>query len=441
MSLHNQRYHPPEIPVNSRRCSSPLLWALVVVLLGCATEARGETEDMSGPWDASPLIVNWAIGTWGPHCGDEPSGGSEPGARVTLESHGADFDIRGLSRPLSTTSCFEPLPGLVVRSHSTSAVSIRTTCEMPSKDPRQASLTTTWALRGDKIYFDEAAQYRFLVADGACTASARRTRVFTRVIASPPSLPEQLTAPELLPQGSGIMSPAEDQACTAEAKATTLELRSSALVIKSGESVRFDIRARGPQGCRLERDAVLRFHPVESGLARTKGNEYRVDDDASSGKVTAIVSIDGLERRLELTVLSREEIDRLLVTESKSPSLAQRSPLSSSGESVVEERFEGPFGLWFLGGGLVCLGFLGAIAVLRRLRATVDMPVLSVGLPQSQYARPRLSHPNPEGLSTAPPRTPEDGASPERVCPACGLRYPANIVFCGEDGTKLLRAN
>src|SRR6188768_1585 len=87
---------------------------LALVGLLAAHFARADAPiSFAGQWSASALTTAWSVGDWGDACGPRPSGTSEHGGAVSIQQVGADLVVDGLGRSYNTSSCWEPLPGLL----------------------------------------------------------------------------------------------------------------------------------------------------------------------------------------------------------------------------------------------------------------------------------------------------------------------------------------
>jgi hypothetical protein len=232
------------------------LLSLVGVFSAPLARADGPIS-FAGAWSASPLTTSWSIGDWGDACGPKPTGTLERGGTVTIQQVSGDLVVSGLGRSYDTSSCWEPLPGLLRTSHSAGARTWRTTCKSPAGDPRQSSLVTSiTAIDDNTLAFDETGQYQFVIKGQNCTASARRSRAFRRVIAgapAPTSVPTAAEAPPL-PLPAPSATPPEESSksvnavCRSPGPPARIEVRPSHKLMRPGESFAFGVQVADARG-------------------------------------------------------------------------------------------------------------------------------------------------------------------------------------------------
>ncbi len=432
-------YQHREIPVKSAAVAKRHLGLASLAGFLISAVSGAQSSSVSGRWDASPLQVSWAIGTWEESCGAKPGGGGDGGGIVTLTASGSDFSWSGLGRSYSSTSCWEQMPGLQVRSHSASATTIQTTCEMPKGDPRQAKLVTTWALRGDKIYFDEAAQYQFVSKDGPCTASARRTRLLSRSAPAPTATPEksEQTA-SATPAAADQKAPSAPSSCTGDEKPNTLTLTPRASVLRSGDLLEFDLRLRGARGCPVKEKAHVEFLEGGDLLEESGPSAFRVRTDAGSGRVVLLARAGALETTRTVLIVSNRELQHLLgdapEVDAAEPVDPARTEARTSTDAPDEKDAGNAALLATLFAALLACG--GLLYWFRR------RPERSAPLPPAEEKpseNPPLADPTPAEGATRP--HPPTVRPKGRLCPVCGERYPLETVFCGKDGARLVREN
>jgi|GEM_PF-992019 len=415
---------------------------LLIALISSPTNAQAEEDNVSGSWSASPLQVAWALGNWESTCGPKPSPQGDAGGTVQLSASRAEFSLHGLGRSYTTTSCWEQLPGLQVRSHSASATTVRSSCEMPKGDPRQAKVVTTWALRGDKIYFDETGQYQFLSKDGSCTASVRRTRLLSRIekSASDGAVPSGANTKPSQEKASATLArvdeAASSPACAGEQKASRVDLTIVTPLLRAGDSLVVDSRAYATNGCRAASPARLEFLSGKELVEETSPGNFRVRLEAPSGKLRIAAVVDDVRGEGEVTVVSRNELESFfagaLPVITSAPPTTERPSAQSEG---MAGRLEEPDRkLWI---GAAALGLLAsALGIGLLWRKSVRRRGGDGSLPLEQVVIEEVN-PLAETAGVFPPHV----IPPARMCPTCGERYTGTETFCGKDGTRLFREN
>jgi hypothetical protein len=397
---------------------------------------------LAGRYTATPLTTSWSIGDWGDACGPRPSGGGEPGGTVTVAESGGELTFTGVGRPYSTTTCWEPLPGLVRASHSASGEAWRTTCKSPPGDPRQSTLVTTVTATGsDQISFDETGQYQFVIKDQNCTASVRRNRFFRRVQApvaaastpalTAPSTPALAATVELEPMGSSKPVPVPKAAapvCALPGPPARIEVRPSHKLIRPGESFDFSAVVVDSHGCRLGIAPSFRVEGDATGVSVTPAGKVRVEDGASDGERQIMAAVGARTVSVTLDVVSRERYDALLAQGGYDPSgastdaaIARLESGSVGAHSTVLEDDSGKRRTLFVaivGAAALALGLLG-IALVRRGRKRA----LVRSVPSQRLAQ------------EPPPRARPAQAT---VCPTCREEFAPEAQFCPRDGNRLL---
>ena len=458
---------------SGRRASTSFV--MVLVFLGVLMiSLPAQATDLNGTWSASSLRVSWAIGDWGDACGPRPSGGGERAGQVQLTAEGGGFRLTGLGRSYSTTQCWEQMPGLTTRNRSAGASTISATCSMPSGDPRQARVVTSWYPRGDEIYFDETGQYQFVVSGSNCTASVRRTRILTRVVEASPaeaadespnsnstSNDEQQTgakpstAPPPLPQRSAQ--------CKSPGRATQVEVTPRTKLMRQGESFRFQVDARDADGCRVPIPATWKLISGK-GAELSNSGELRVEENAPTGDLK--LELQTYDQRLSVTarVVTDSEYEKLIAggdfgilgesTETAVTELSS-SHVELDSSTPIEERPTNRWWLALVGGLLIALITIAVLLMRRsanianqkrkksRVREVLpDPPSNSAVTEAAPEAGAADSPPAPPAEETDPVAAPiPPTTTTSRLCPVCGKRYDDGTAFCGEDGARLMRAN
>jgi hypothetical protein len=431
--------------------------ALIIIFGGLAlTElVRADAPaTLSGQWSATALTETWSIGDWGSACGPKPSASNERSGTVTIEQSGGELSITGAGRAYNTSSCWEPLPGLVRTSHSASSRNWRTTCKSPAGDPRQSTLVTTVSAANDQqMSFDETGQYQFVIKGQNCTASVRRARFFRRLVApiAPPTTPTAAAAttaaalpsagstaqsvtmqPMAVPSsiiGDVPMPKATAAACALPGPPARIEVRPSHKLIRPGESFDFTAGVVDSHGCHLGIAPAFRLEDEATGVNVAPTGKVHIDDGAAEGehKVTATVGARSVS--VTLDVVSRDRYDALLAQGGFDPSgastdaaVARLESDSVGARATVVQDDSGKRRTLFVaivGAAALCLGLVGLLLV-RRSRQRV--------LTQSGVASVRQ----------APPPAPPARTAPGMVCPTCRDEFGPEAQFCPKDGNRLL---
>jgi hypothetical protein len=416
------------------------LLSLVGVFAAPLARADGALS-FAGPWSASPLTTAWSVGDWGDACGPKPTGTLERGASVTIQQVSGDLVVNGLGRAYDTSSCWEPLPGLLRTSHSAGARTWRTTCKSPAGDPRQSSLVTTVSLiDDDTLAFDETGQYQFVIKGQNCTASARRSRAFRRVIASAPAptstptatsaplLPTATSAP-LLPTASAPppeeSSKSVNAACSSPGPPARIEVRPSHKLMRPGDSFAFGVQVVDARGCKLGIVPAFRLEPAPEGVSIAANGKVTVNDGAPDGEAQVVAAVGARSVKAALTVVSRERFDSMLAQGGFDPSGASKDAAVARFESgsvgsrgtVLQDdsgRKRAIF-VGIVGATALALGLVGLVLIGRSRRRGPGGP----------------SEVRPASRPTAAPR-------PPTVCPTCRDEYPPEALFCPKDGNRLV---
>jgi len=416
------------------------LLSLVGVFAAPLARADGPIS-FAGSWSASPLSTSWSIGDWGDACGPKPTGTLERGAVVTIQQVSGDLVVSGLGRSYDTSSCWEPLPGLLRTSHSAGARSWRTTCKSPAGDPRQSSLVTTiGVVDDDTLAFDETGQYQFVIKGQNCTASARRTRSFRRVVAGAttqtsapqttaepphPAPTGALTAVEPSKPTAGEPAKSTSSACSSPGPPARIELRPSHKLMRPGDSFAFSARVADARGCTLGVVPAFRLEGASDGVSVTSNGKVTVTEGAPDGEAQVVAAVGARSVKAALTVVSRERFDSMLAQGGFDPSGASKDAAVARFESgsvgsrgtVLKDdsgRKRAIF-VGIVGATALALGIVGLVLVGRsRRRGSTEAP-----------------EPRTASRPTAAPR-------PPTVCPTCREEYPPEATFCPKDGNRLV---
>jgi hypothetical protein len=421
--------------------------ALTAILFGltCAPALRAEAPpNLSGRWSATPLTETWSIGDWGSACGPRPSAAGDHGGTATIEQTGTELTITGVGHTFSTTSCWEPLPGLVRTSHSAGARSWRTTCKSPPGDPRQSSLVTTLTANDPQLSFDETGQYQFVIKGQNCTASVRRTRSFRRLTAplAPEPTPSTLAAatptartltvePTAVPSsrlGDLEVPPPQvaSSACALPGPPARIEVRPSHKLLRPGESFDFSAVVLDSHGCRLGIAPAFRLEDDAPGVSVASTGMVRVEEGAAEGEHPVIATVGARSVHVKIDVVSRERYEALLAQGGYDPSgastdaaVARLESDSVGARSTVLEDDSGKRRTLFVavvGAAALVLGLLGLALVRRSRKRVLTQSVAPV-----------------QGTAPPPPR-----AVPAMVCPTCREEFAPEAQFCPKDGNRLL---
>lgn len=341
----------------------------------------------------------------------------------------------GLGRSYNTSSCWEPLPGLLRTSHSAGARSWRTTCKSPAGDPRQSNLVTTiTAVDDNTLAFDETGQYQFVIKGQNCTASARRTRSFRRVVAgttSPGGVAPTSTTTAVAPPPPPVTASTSESAkptngaCALPGPPARIEVRPSHKLMRPGESFAFGAVVLDARGCALGIVPTFRLAAETTGVSITGAGKVTVDEGTAEGEVEVLAAVGARSVRAAVTVVSRERFDAMLAQGGFDPSGASTDAAVARFESgsvgsrgtVLEDDsgrkralFVGIVGATALG-----LGILGLVLVGRSRRRAADTK-----------ANVRVT-----SAPTSAPR-------PPLVCPTCRDEFPPEAQFCPKDGNRLV---
>jgi hypothetical protein len=407
-----------------------------------------EPPSLSGQWSATALTESWSIGDWGSACGPKPSAGGERGGTATINQSGGELSITGVGHAFSTSSCWEPLPGLVRTSHTAGARSWRTTCKSPPGDPRQSSLVTTVTAANDQqISFDETGQYQFVIKGQNCTASVRRSRFYRRVASTlaPSTTPTAESAAQALSTAQSLtleptavpssvlgdvpvpVPKTASPACALPGPPARIEVRPSNKLIRPGESFDFSAAVVDSHGCRLSIAPSFRLEDEANGVSVAATGKVHVDDNAAEGehKVTATVGARSVS--VTLDVVSRDRYDALLAQGGYDPSgastdaaVARLESDSVGARSTVLEDDSGKRRTLFVaivGAAALSLGLLGLALVRRSRKRVLTQSVASV---------------------RAAPAPPPPRPAPATVCPTCREEFGPEAQFCPRDGNRLL---
>lgn len=384
----------------------------------------------SGKYTASALQASWRIGDWGAACGPKPSGGGEAGGSVTVTDDGKTLTLSGLGRTYRSNQCWEQLPGLTTQSSSGGGSTYRAVCKNAPGDPRQATITTTWTVRPNALYFDETGQYQFVVENQNCTASVRRTRVLTRVeekAAEPVTPPAPTPAPTpVKPQPPAPAEPPPSR-CQKPGPARRLEVSPAEKLMLPGERFSFRTVVRDDAGCVVKAQPTWAIERGQELGRLVSPGTLETNAQAVDGAIGLRATLDGQSVQLTAQVVSRERYEALLAagTYGESGESKESAVTLLAGSTIDAEAqvLEGKTSIWtWIIAAVSGLLFLGAAGWL----------VFGRKKPQA------LPVEEPE---EAPPAAPPPPPEPNKVCPLCGEQYPPTAEFCGKDGAFLLRMN
>lgn len=402
------------------RAALPAFALALALALTWATGVRAQPAIAQGAWTASALRSDWNIGDWGTACGPRPSGGGEPGGSVTITVQGSELAINGLGRSYATTQCWEQYPGLGRVSHSSGPTSWRTVCKTSSGDARQATVVTTWSGSGSRLSFDETGQYQFVIKGQNCTASARRSRTFTRVDATavPPS-PSTAEKPKKV-------------RCQQVGLPERLEVRPSRKLMRPGESFTFRANVVDKAGCSVGVMPVFRLRGKAEHVELTSAGKITVAEGAPESEVHLQAEVGDRALAVLVQIVSLERYDALLeqgtfnaegesadaaVARITSGSLGSRSGVTADNSRAQKIRL-----VALIGALALAFGVLGLVLSTRARRRALAPP--------SSRSPGRLA----AGLPPTSVREPQHG----KVCPTCRDEYPVGAEFCATDGNRLI---
>ncbi len=376
---------------------------------------------LAGQWSASPLSVAWQIGDWGKACGPQPSGGGAAGGPVTIAQSGSELTFSGAGRAFSTVECWEQHPGLSRISHSAAPRSYQNVCKTSAGDPRQAKLVTTLSATDTRINFDETGQYQFVIEGQNCTASVRRTRVYSLVRRDGESAPEtKASATPATPAAKPASRPAGE--CQGTGLPERLEVRPSRKLMRPGESFTFRTAVVDAKGCALPVTPSWTVLHGANTISVTAPGSVAVNPAAPESEVTLEVTLGDRSVRVVVEIASKERYDALLESrgfdqsgESREAAVLRVASESMGAREVVAHDESPSRTRWFvaLAGALaLVLGLTGFVLVRRGKRAD---PYL-----QDSPSRPRAV------------------SSGAKVCPTCREEFPAEAEFCPSDGNRLV---
>jgi hypothetical protein len=473
--------------------SAPLLWA---VLLAPRPADAQDKPTLAGTWSASALKETWSTSNWGEDCGPKPtSSGGAPGGTVTVTPQGGDLAFAGAGRAFSTAECWERLPGLKRTAHSGGARGWSNKCASPAGDPRRASISNTTTATDDTIVFQETGVFEFAIKDSVCKASVSRSRSYKlqqRAGEAPPPEPTATATATATAAPAPTPAPAPPEpetGCDKPGPPARLEVRPAKKLLRPGESFSLTARISDKAGCKLAIEPEVKL--AEGGEPKLVVDGLKITADAASptgtrkieatvaGKtVTVEVEVANADRYAELLQLrglnSAGEDDRASVAEIAA-GLGGTALAAEDSAAARKRTF-----VAIVGGVAGILGIVG-LAIWRRGRGRRDgeeereseAPPPNVtlfdGTRHKLLACPRcgreypggtgfceddgaglipISGPSGRGTSLTPAAPPSSRSAvapvskaPEKICPSCGDRFPADSGFCGKDGTQLVPIN
>lgn len=352
---------------------------------------------------------------------------------MQITQSGSELTISGLGRAYSTTQCWEQFPGYRRVSHSVGRRSWKNVCKTSAQDPRQAKIVTTISATEDTLSFDETGQYQFVIKGQNCTASARRTRSFSRL----KSIPASSTASEspasrptrLTPEAKA--EPKKPTGCQKPGPPARLEVRPASKLMRPGESFQLRAKVLDARGCSL--NTRPHFRLVEdnpgasvdpSGLvqvqAQAEPTAFQVSAEVAGKAVVIAVEVTSEARYQAL--LEKRGLNRLGESEKAAVATIQGGSLGA--RSVLAEDHAGQRRRRFI-------AVLGAVALLLGIAGLV--------LIQRRRSRGRSSRASEGSKSEAEGY--QAAGSKGRFCPTCRTEYPEEQDFCPKDGNRLVHPN
>ncbi len=452
--------------------SAVLLGAGSAVLPGAMSVAHAQGP-YAGTWNAGALRTQVEVASWGRDCGQRPASGSAPApGAISVTQSGDHLTIPG-SPTRRTNACWSE-NRLVQRISSTYQGGVwRTTCRTPRDDSRQEEGTyTVRAASDDRLELTEVSRYSWQLNTSSCQATVTISQVLTRAGGSTNS---QTTPPPNERRDAAPPEPARPR-CTAGAPAR-IRVRPEDLAVEPGGEQCFRAQVTDAAGCAID-NAQVAWEMQGSG-GTLSGACFRAGTATSETPVTIVARSGALrgEARLRVQALDLSAIiARRSGIETEGTS-STATATSTSGAGGVAARAEGvatginttaAIALAGGAGALVLLALVLGIVAVRRRRAVppppaaedewsrpMAQPEAAKGAPPSADAapgpagEPKICPMCRRGFAATDTRCPTHGevlvaysafakgSSGAKVCPTCGERYPAEITFCGKDGTSL----
>lgn len=433
---------------------SAVFAALSLALVGLAH--ADELPTLSGTWSASALSERWVIGDWGEACGPKPQPQGAAGGSVQIRQQGGELSISGAGRPWTTAQCWEQMPGLARTNHSGGQRGWSTRCSTQANDPRRATIVTTTQATDTTITMTEMGQYQFVIQQQACTASVTRSRSFqlvkregdAPVAAKPPATAEPapsaaaVVAPPT-PAPTPAPSPAPEKPCANLGEPARLEVLPSRKLLRSGERFGFRAVVLDAAGCRLATRPSwsLAPGPVAAKSSVDASGVVTVADDAPEGKASLIASLRDKSVTVMLEVTTPENYDALLATsglnaageaEGGAVAMIATGTIGGTETSAIGSARERKRLFLFIVGGVAAALAMGGLVLRRRGSRPASAP--------EEDALADEPAPSPTAhQASATAAVPQQAKG--KICPSCGQRYSAESVFCGRDGTSLVRLN
>lgn len=404
---------------------------------------------LNGRWSAGPMTERWTVSSWGPECGSPPRAQTLPAEEVAISQEGAELVIRSPSRIYSTLRCYEPLPGLVRRSHSGGRRSWSNLCESAAGDPRQASIHTNVNATDDRIDFVETASYEFSVDGRLCSSSSARSRSYRLLERTTPVTSRQL-APRRVPQtAKAALTPGAPEPCRLPGPVARLEIEPTPKVIRPGDNFRLSASGRDAAGCRVAGQPRWTLSSEGPTVELLPSGLLAVAPDSGEGRVVARAALAHLTTELNVQVVSREHYETLLSANGAAPgsgSVSAEQAIASRTLGAERGRAEDGAAsrkILFVAlvSGIAALLSVVGLWLLRRGRHGAAPTTLAEQAAQAFAAVSGSWGVAQASSDDADPTEADMVPDSGRVCPCCGALYADRFSFCGKDGAALLQVN
>jgi hypothetical protein len=362
---------------------------------------------------------------------------------------------------IRTDRCSSPNPRLKTVSQQQTGTSWKRVCQTPVGDPRFERGEYRLLARSEtKLQYNAISKFDWSLKEDHCVARSEEQRIYVRRAPAPEEeAPGDEDGKEDDGEGDedkGVDTGEEEvdvAECEGEPRRIGVVPRSARL--GPGEKACFRAVGYFADGCRQNVDATWTVkqdgHPIQGLLSA--GGCFRAGDTAAESEGLYVVSgrFGGHSDTAEVIVVfqdfsellgarlrplddldegeeekAREEPEAPVPAEPTPPTPAPQEGAEAQGPAAGDG---GGFPIWlilvFLGVALA--GFVVVIVMSLRKRSTPE-----------PWEDDTLEPP-PPGPRRG--RSRDEAASSERVCPACGERFPPDAAFCPNDGSSLRAAS
>lgn len=439
---------------------APIVALVLLSFFSLAGRARADSP-FEGDWRQGPMRIEVAIETWGPDCGPRPQSSTAPGRGTVHVTQDGDHLSFGGRR--STRSCWSENRAVRLVSSRVQSGSWQILCRTPPDDPRRETATTTLRAAGtDRIELRDETAYDWTLNESHCTARVTTTQTFERVAAA--ATPEP--APEPRPAPAPESRP-EPTPCSPGAPARVV-IRPADAQVEPGERICFQARVVDAAGCAL-RDRATELSLASGSVGSLRGNCFSA---ASVGSATVVARAGTIEGRATIQVQTLD-LSSLVARRAEGGAVdAEDAALAQEEAGVAARAATTPGGTsrWLVATAVAaaCLSVLAAFLLVarsrrrqaelaERARRRAEVAAIAPATPVTNStaaptAQAMICPLCRRGYGTEVVLCPKDHerlvpyaefvarreqATPERVCPTCGARYPGTTKFCGKDGTTL----